>query len=303
MGEAKLRKQRDPYYGIIPRGSGRLAKIQELEGELQELGMPLPSRGEDFSCFLSEETAQVANLLIKHHRKSPKEALELCSQYGFPVFSQRFVEVLDKSQGLLMLWMSMNNFASEMETRTISKAEARELWDNHWIVAQPILGRINLTDPLVHSWLRRLKGLTLFVLEKLARSLSPQDSLTIFPPEAKQPIMAMGETTIEIGLAFWHNNIIYAGKSLMVYKGKDVAEFIEGRGELMVAVKHASGCWNHYPSPENAKVPLSDYKGAKAELQKFPTFLRGELIHDRSEKLAKLLGLTIKVRHAYLAGL
>lgn len=301
MGEAKRRKQLDPYYGLLPRASGRFANIQELEGELQKLGMPVPSRGEDFTCFLSEEATQITNILINHHGKSPYEALELCSQ-SVPLFNQRFLETLEKSQGLFLLWASMNNFANEMESRIISKAEAKELWNDHWNVAQPILGRANLKDPLVHSWLRRLKGITLFVVEKLALSLSLKDGLTFFSPGENQPIAMMGETTIEIGLAFWHNNIIYAGKHLIVYKGKDEGDSIEGRGELMVAVKHASGCWTHYPSPENEKIPLSDYKRAKAELKKFSTFLRGELIHERSEKLAKLLGLTVKGRYACLVG-
>jgi len=299
MGEAKRRKQLDPYYGLMPRTPNRFANIRELEGELQQLGMPVPSLGEDFTCFFSEEAIQIINILINHHGKSPDEAVKLCSQYC-PLFNQRFVETLDKSQGLFMLWMSMSNFATEMETRTISKSEARELWDNHWILAQPILGRVNLTDPLVHSWLRRLKGITLFVVEKLAYSLSSGDSLPLFSPEEKQPIMAMGETTIEIGLAFWHNNIIYAGKSLMIYKGKNEGYSIERRGELMIALRHTSGCWSHYPSPENENIPLSDYKKAKSALKKFPISLRGELIHSQSEKLAKLLGLTVRDNYAYL---
>ncbi|MEG4497568.1 hypothetical protein QUB05_05645 [Microcoleus sp. F10-C6] len=301
MGEAKRRKQLDPYFGSMPRTSNRLTTIQELEGELQQLGMPVPSLGEDFTCFLSEEAVQTTNILINHHGKSPYEAVELCSQF-VPIFNHKFLETLEKSQGLFLLWASMSNFANEIETRTISRAEAKELWDNHWSMAQPILGRVNLADPLVHSWLRRLKGITLFVVEKLAHSLSLKDSLTLFSHEEKQPIMAMGETTIEIGLAFGNNNVIYAGKSLMIYKGKDVGDSIEHRGELMIAVKHASGCWNHYPSAENEKIPLSDYKRSKAELKKISIFLRGELIHARSAKLAKLLGLTIKGRHAYLTG-
>jgi hypothetical protein len=107
----------------------------------------------------------------------------------------------------------------------------------------------------------------------------------------------MGETTIEVGLAFGANNIIYSGESLTVYKGVD--NFM-GRGELMIAVRHASGCWSHYPSPDNVHIPLSDYKKAKSALKKFPISLRGELIHSQSEKLAKLLGLTVRDNYAYL---
>jgi hypothetical protein len=73
-----------------------------------------------------------------------------------------------------------------------------------------------------------------------------------------------------------------------------------GRGELMIAVRHASGCWNHYPSPGNVIVPLSDYKKAKSALKKIPISLRGELIHSQSAKLAKLLGLTVIGDYAYL---
>jgi hypothetical protein len=72
------------------------------------------------------------------------------------------------------------------------------------------------------------------------------------------------------------------------------------RGELMIAVKHASGCWNHYPSPENMSIPLSDYKKAKLALKKFPISLKGQLIHSQSNKLAKLLGLTVRENYAYL---
>lgn len=101
---------------------------------------------------------------------------------------------------------------------------------------------------------------------------------------------------IEVGLAFKANNVIYDGDSLMVYKGTDTAEEI---GELMIAVKHASGCWNHYPSPENLPVSLSDYKKAKATLAKFPTSLKGELIHPQSIKLAELMGLKVRQNYAY----
>jgi hypothetical protein len=68
----------------------------------------------------------------------------------------------------------------------------------------------------------------------------------------------------------------------------------------MIAVKHSSGCWSHYTCNDNAPVPLSDYKKAKLELEKFPLSLKGELIHPQSGKLAKILGLTIKENYAYL---
>lgn len=107
----------------------------------------------------------------------------------------------------------------------------------------------------------------------------------------------MWDTTLEIGLAFANNNVIYAGQGLVVWKGCDGSR---RRGELMVAVKHSSGCWNHYPSLENLSVPFSDYRQAKLALEKFPLSLRGELYHPRSNKLARLLGLTVKGNYAYL---
>jgi hypothetical protein len=68
----------------------------------------------------------------------------------------------------------------------------------------------------------------------------------------------------------------------------------------MIAVKHASGCWSHYPSVDNAPVPLSDYKKAKLELENYSTSLKGELTHSQSGKLAKLLGLQVNGDYAYL---
>jgi hypothetical protein len=70
--------------------------------------------------------------------------------------------------------------------------------------------------------------------------------------------------------------------------------------ELMIAVKHSSGCWSQYPCNDNAPVPLSDYQKAKLELEKLSISLKGELIHPQSGKLAKILGLTIKENYAYL---
>ena len=115
--------------------------------------------------------------------------------------------------------------------------------------------------------------------------------------QAQTQFISIGETTIEIGLAFHENNIIYWGQRLIIHKGKDNPN---ERGELMIAVKHSSGCWNYYPSRENLTILLSDYKKAKLALEQFPHPLKGELMHSQSGKLAELLGLTIKNNYAYL---
>lgn len=118
-----------------------------------------------------------------------------------------------------------------------------------------------------------------------------------FLEEAQTQFVSIGETTIEIGLAFYENNIIYWGENLIIHKGNDTTN---DRGELMIAVKHSSGCWNYYPSRDNLTIPLSDYKKAKLALEQFSEPLKGELMHSQSGKLAELLGLTIKDNYAYL---
>ena len=178
---------------------------------------------------------------------------------------------------------------------TLTKKQAIKFWTAYWEEAVPILGRLNIGSE--HFFLlTRLKGVTLLFREEVANSLD-RSSMLEFSNEGKTQFSLMGETTIEIGLAFGVNHVIYAGKALTVYRGKDDCL---GKGELMVAVKHASGCWSHYPSPENAHIPLSDYKKAKSALKNFPISLRGELIHSQSNKLAKLLGLTVRENYAYL---
>jgi hypothetical protein len=171
-------------------------------------------------------------------------------------------------------------------------------WKTYWTKAITILGRVNIGDPQLLPLLRRLKGITLFLLEEMANSFTKSSALEFaLGLESEWQFLSMGETTIEIGLAFGAKNIIYAGEAITVYKGVDSRE---GKGELMIAVKHASGCWSHYPSSDNAPVPLSDYKKAKLELESFPTSLRGELTHYHSKKLAKLLGLSVNGNYAYL---
>lgn len=303
MGESKRRKQLDINFGLVSRNSQSLADIpysvdpyfvDESPGECG-----LPRLGEDITCFFAEEAIQTMNLLMTHHSKSSAEALEFCTQVlRVNIFNQRFEETLTKSQGLLVPWFNMASFAQIVSTTTTTKTQAIDFWENHWKLSIPILGKASIADPHIGYWLRRLKGVTMFVLDELRTSLDQFAVLEFLAAfEQKKPSLSMGETTIEIGLAFGHNNIIYAGEGITVYKGKDDTT---GRGELMIAVKHASGCWNHYPSPDNVKPPLLEYKKAKSVLGKFPISLRGELIHPRSEKLAKLLGLTVKEGYAYL---
>ncbi|WP_333399230.1 hypothetical protein [Microcoleus sp. K4-B3] len=133
-------------------------------------------------------------------------------------------------------------------------------------------------------------------MSEIAQSLK-RTSLLEFYLETRSEHYLMGETTFEIGLAYMNKNIICVGKNLIVYKGKDDEI---GEGELMIATKNLNGCWNHYPHQDNEAVPLSDYKKAKLALEKFPVSLKGELVHRQSEKLAKLLGLTVKDGYAYL---
>ncbi|MEG4066241.1 hypothetical protein QUA42_02615 [Microcoleus sp. Pol11C2] len=257
---------------------------------------------EDFTLdFLSDESVKLANSLIENHGKSPDEVFEICRQSGIQLYNEKFYETIAKSQGLLLLWLNMGRLADEAESRTLTKLEAITEWTEHWEKAIPILGQVDLAAPELRVWFRRLKGITMLALGKLAKSLSESAVMGFLSVlEARRSTLSLGETTLEIGLAYGHSNIIYAGKSLMIYKGNDEDNSTQGRGELMIAVKHSSGCWSHYPSPENVRIPLSDYKKAKAELKKIPIALRGELIHFESEKLAKLLGLTVKGKYAYL---
>ena len=228
--------------------------------------------------------------------KSRKQAPSSGKSYTEKVFGeQEFIKACTDSPELLKLWYYTLNFGETVSI--LSKTEALNFWQKYWKNAVAVLGRINVADPKHRFWFPRLKGVLLFALEELSHSLDKPSALE-FLARGSTRFELLGETTIEIGLAFGTDRIIYAGKAVAVYKGVDD---IVGKGELMIAVKHeASGCWSHYPSPKNARVPLSDYKKARSELANFPTALKGELRHSQSGKLAKLLGLTVKDNYAYL---
>jgi hypothetical protein len=224
-------------------------------------------------------------------------------QKFFQVNDPEFLQACEKSPELSALWFCMVDFVQR--SNNVTKTEAIEFWQEYWGMAILVLGRAHIGDPQYHSehcfWLGRIKGVTMLALQNLHNCLSKASMSELYSKvygsEATKKIVSMGEVTIEVGLAFEEGCIIYAGKSLIVYKGKD--NYSE-KGELMIAVKHKSGCWSHYPSPDNVSIPLSDYKKAKLELKKFPTSLKGELTHFRAGKLAKLLGLTVKGDYAYL---
>ena len=300
MGEAKRRKQRDPNFGLIPRDTPNLialpyqVKYDPLENE--EMGLPRPGEGSD--CFLNKDALRTAVQLLSEWGYSPDLAMDIViDRFGAKIFNERYFQLSEKSQGLFQLWFDMVNFA-EISSDVTDVQFIIKFWEKYWTNAVTILGRVDIGDPQLFPWFRRLKGVIMYVLEELKHSLcesSKLEFLSVMEP-GKQPF-SMGETTLEIGLAFAANNIIYSGESLTVYKGTDTSM---GRGELMIAAKHASGCWSHYPSPENVHIPLSDYKKAKSALTKFPIPLRGELIHSQSNKLAKLLGLTVRENYAYL---
>ncbi|MCC3475472.1 MAG: hypothetical protein JGK10_27660 [Microcoleus sp. PH2017_13_LAR_U_A] len=202
----------------------------------------------------------------------------------------------EQSPLLAEIWLRMVAFAQLAEAGSITKTEAVNFWITYWeddVVN--ILGRIDIRLPKHWYWLTRIKGVTVLAVKELCNSLGKR--YEDFLKEIQTQFVSIGETTIEIGLAFHENNIIYWGESLIIHKGKDNTN---DRGELMIAVKHSSGCWNYYPSRDNLTIPLSDYKKAKLALEQFPDPLKGELMHSQSGKLAELLGLTIKDNYAYL---
>lgn len=197
---------------------------------------------------------------------------------------------------LAEFWLRLVAFTQLTQAGSITKTDAVIFWRTYWeddIIN--ILGRIDIRLPKHWYWLTRIKGVAIFSLKELGNCLG--NDYKDFVEQIQIQFVSIGETTIEIGLAFHSNNIIYWGESLIIHKGKDNPK---GEGELMIAVKHSSGCWNYYPSCDNLTIPLSDYKKAKLALEQFPYPLKGELMHSQSGKLAKLLGLTIKDDYAYL---
>lgn len=206
---------------------------------------------------------------------------------------ERFLRSCEEFPELHKLWALMVGFVQI--ANTLTQEEATSLWITFWQEAVPILGRANV-GAQHFFWLTRIKGVTLLCIKELANSLG-ELSMLEFIEKSKRNLHQLGETTIEVGLAFRVNHVLYSSQSLILYRGNDSST---EKGELMIAVKHASGCWTHRPSPENLCVPLSDYKKAKSALKKFPTPLKGELINFQSKKLAKILGLVVEGDYAHL---
>jgi hypothetical protein len=300
MGEAKRRKQLDPNFGLTPRNPQRFDVFSYYvrSKSLEEEEMGLPGLGESLDCYLNKDAIRTLAQLVTKEGQSVDGAMNMIvDRFGKEIYSQKYFQACEKSQGLFALWFDMVNVASTANFFTDVQSTI-EWWEAYWTKAITILGQVNIGDPQLFPWLRRLKGVTLFVLEEMANSFTKSSASKIaLALESQLPFLSMGETTIEIGLAFGAKNIIYAGETITVYKGVDSPR---GKGELMIAVKHASGCWSHYPSVDNAPVPLSDYKKAKLELENYSTSLKGKLTHSQSEKLAKLLGLTVRDNYAYL---
>jgi hypothetical protein len=206
------------------------------------------------------------------------------------------LQAREQSPLLAEIWLRMVVFAQLAKESSITKTEAVIFWRTYWEEdVVNILGRIDIRLPQHWYWLTRIKGVSIVAINELYNSLGKY--YKNFLKEIEKKYVSIGETTIEIGLAFHGNYIIYWGENLIIHKGKDNSN---RRGELMIAVKHSSGCWNYFPSHDNLSISLSDYKKAKLALEQFPDPLKGELMHSQSGKLAKLLGLTIKGNYAYL---
>lgn len=206
------------------------------------------------------------------------------------------LQAREQSPLVAEIWLRMLTFSQLAKERSITKTEAVNFWKTYWEVdVVNVLGRIDIRLPQHWYWLTRIKGISILAVNELHNYLGK--SYKDFLKEIETQYITIGETTIEIGLAFHENYIIYWGENLIIHKGKDTSN---GKGELKIAVKHSSGCWNYFPSHENLTINLSDYKKAKLALEQFPDPLKGELMHSQSGKLAKLLGLKVKDNYAYL---
>lgn len=304
MGEAKRRQRLDPNFGLVPKkmpvmnvlSSMNVSYCSEADDlESEELGLPKINEGID--CYYNQEIVKTLADLLSKKGSSLEKALETVPDWSnIEIYSPKYYLALEKSQGLFILWFELANFALSLNCATAKTAIS--FWEAYSLRAITLLGQARLNDVRLFPWFRRLRGISLFVIEGHYRSFPELARLKLASVmEQKKEFFSLWDTTLEIGLAFANNNVIYAGQALMVWKGRDG---VKERGELMIAVKHSSGCWNHYPSSQNLSVPFSDYKQAKLALEKFPLSLRGELYHQRSNKLARLLGLTVKNNYAHL---
>lgn len=298
MGEAKRRQRLDPNFGLVRRNLSFMnvfgySEVDDLEAE--KLG--LPKRNEGLNCYFNQEAIKTLVELAEKKELSFEEAEKVVFKDQSEQFlTSKYFLALEKSQGLSLPWLELGYIVSLLDHLTVQVAI--NLWDSYSVSAAAALGQVRLSDPRLVPWFRRLRGASLFALERLLSSLPKSSALQFSAAiSAKKEFYSLWDTTLELALAFANNNVIYAGQALTVWKGGDG---LKGRGELMIAVKHSSGCWNHYPFSENLSVSLSDYKQAKLALKKFPLSLQGELYHQRSNKLARLLGLTVKNNYAYL---
>jgi hypothetical protein len=293
MGEKKRREKSDSSFGLIPKN------LQHLISASPNTQPKSQSKELIFLDLLKDPDIQLTDMIQEITQMLARlETNPASNCFGAKIGNREFSRASKDSPELLLLWFEMVLFGERLRTSTITPQQIIDFWQEYWASAIPVLGRLDVRDTNIGDWLSHIKGVIMFVLEQQARILDQSSgkrfaSIMI----ARKPILSMAEVTIEIALAFREDNVIYDGRDLIVYKGKDT--FTE-RGELMIAVKHASGCWNHYPSPNNVRISLSEYKKAKIELAKFPTPLKGELIHSQSGKLAKTLGLTLGKDYAFL---
>ena len=225
------------------------------------------------------------------------------TQVAFDRYSKLFkdaelINARAKAPLLADVWYRIVAFAELIPKGAVSKSEAAEFWRNYWegdLVKA--LGQVDIRLKESYYFLTRIKGAALKAVEYLARYVVTSKSDATFLEKACSQAISIGESTLEIGLHFQENNIIYWGENLLINRGNDTSS---KKGELMISVRHSSNCWNLYPSPDNLRVSLSDYKQAKLALAQYPYPICGELVHSQSSKLAELLGLVIVGKYAYL---
>lgn len=209
----------------------------------------------------------------------------------------RLIDARAKMPLLADVWIRMIAFAELVKKGVVLQADAAKFWREYWehdLVK--VLGQIDIRLEECYFFLTRIKGATYKAVEFLSLDLGP-DCDPRFLQKACSQALPIGELTLEIGLHFYNNNVIYWGENLLLNKGTDSAS---EKGELMISVRHSSNCWNCYPSPDNSRVLLSDYKQAKLALAQYPRSIRGELVHNQSGKLAELLGMKVVGKYAYL---
>ncbi|MDP8933283.1 MAG: hypothetical protein M3N42_03825 [Cyanobacteriota bacterium] len=210
----------------------------------------------------------------------------------------KLLEACTKSPMLADAWFRMIAFAQSAKECLLTEKEVVDFWGFYWedeIVKA--LGQVDIKLPENWMLVTRIKGAALAAAAFLAEGLSANCDPDLLEKACSQYI-SIGECTLEVALAYHAGNIIYWGNNLLVHTGQDTEE---EAGEIMIAVKHSSGCWNYFPSSDNNRVSLSDYKLAKSAVEQYPRPIQGELIHSQSGKIARLLGMEVKDNnYAYL---